>query len=89
QLATVLGEEGVAVLRGSGGLLGNVESVTLTRQGVVEEEEARVLPALRLVALQDDQVPKGRADQIAITDFLNQVSSENEIAAKEALIKVR
>ena len=68
QLSALLGKESVRVLRQSGGSLDMagggdeagkepVDSVTLGRAGLVgEEEEARVMPVLRLAVVKDDQV---------------------------------
>lgn len=47
------------MLRGSGTALGSevVDSATLGREGLAgDKEEARVMPALRLAVVKDDQV---------------------------------
>lgn len=60
QLSSLLGPESVEVLRGKGKARGfeKVDSVTLGRLGLAgqEEEEARVMPILRLAVVRDDQV---------------------------------
>lgn len=68
QLSALLGKESVRVLRQSGGSLDMaaggdqadkkpMDSVTVARVGLFgDEEEARVMPVLRLAVVKDDQV---------------------------------
>ncbi|CAM9449751.1 unnamed protein product, partial [Laminaria digitata] len=59
KLSGLVGKENVKVLRESGASLGTepAESATVGRVGLVDEkEEARVMPALRLAVVKDDQV---------------------------------
>ncbi|CAB1118334.1 unnamed protein product [Ectocarpus sp. CCAP 1310/34] len=97
KLSDVLGKESVRVLRESGGKLGTtgdnaeggpVESVTVGRSGLLGEEEARVMPVLRLAVVNDDQLPEGKAARISLKDFSNEISPANEAAARDALRKL-
>lgn len=58
-----MGEESVKILKGAGMALKSktADSITLGRAGLVnKEEEMRVMPILRVAAVQDDQVaPRG------------------------------
>ncbi|CAM9199894.1 unnamed protein product [Ascophyllum nodosum] len=89
KLSALVGEESVRVLRGSGEVLGAsrpVDAVTLGRRGLVgAEEEAKVMPAFRLAVVRDDQLPQGKAAQISLKDFSNEISPANERAARRTL----
>lgn len=52
------------VLRGSGTSLGTetVDSLTVGRAGLTDEEYARVMPALRLAVIKDNQVQYSSVD---------------------------
>eukprot|EP00903_Cladosiphon_okamuranus_P005684 g5647.t1 len=64
-----------------------VDSVTVGRSGglVGDEEQARVMPVLRLAVVKDDQLPEGKMAGISLKDFSNQISPANEKAAWKAL----
>ncbi|CAN0352209.1 unnamed protein product, partial [Ectocarpus sp. 12 AP-2014] len=50
--------------------------------------EVRVLPVLRLAVVKDDQLPEGKAAEISLKDFSNEISPANEAAARGALRKL-